>query len=93
MTSLPAILQAVSILCFVGGACLYYNIRRLLFARGYPVSVFVYSGPCWPHYRDLIEKSDGPERRRLKARKSAMTLLFAAAGVCLALASLLPFAR
>jgi hypothetical protein len=89
MISLPALLQAASILFFVCGACLYYNIRRLLFARGYPISVFVYSGPCWPYYRDLVEKSDAPERRRLRARKTAMIVCFALAGAGLLFASLI----
>ena len=89
MTSLPVQLQIAATLFFVCGACLYYNIRRLLFARGYPISIFVYSGPCWPHYRDLIAKSGEPERRRLIARKAATTGCFALAGLSLMLASLL----
>jgi len=50
----PQIAQIISILLFIYGASAYYNIRRTLHKHGYPVSVFVYSGPCWEHYNDLI---------------------------------------
>ena len=88
MRFLPLFLQLASIVSFSCGACLYYGIRRLLYKRGYPVSVFVYTGPCWPHYSDLIAKSPEPERSRLKARKTAMTVCFTLAGACLILSTL-----
>ncbi|MDD2600469.1 MAG: hypothetical protein PHO37_14805 [Kiritimatiellae bacterium] len=82
----PQIVQIISTLLFVCGASLYYGIRRTLYKQGYPVSIFVYSGPCWSHYRDLIRKSTPAAQRRLRARKIAMTLslLLALAGVLLA---------
>ncbi len=76
------IIQMLSVVLFITGASLYYNIRRTLYRHGYPVSVFVYSGPCWGCYRELIEKSAPEEQRRLRRRKTAMS-------VCLALALLL----
>jgi hypothetical protein len=75
------LLQIAAIAFFTCGAWLYYGIRRLLFARGYPISNFVYSGNCWPHYRNLIEKSSEPEQRQLKLRKTCMTFCFAVAGL------------
>lgn len=82
----PQIVQIIATLLFCYGASLYYGIRRTLHKHGYPVSIFVYSGPCWGHYRDLMEKSTPAARRRLKARKIAMTisLILALAGVLLA---------
>ncbi len=91
MRFLALFFQLASIVCFSGGACLYYGIRRLLYKRGYPVSVFVYTGPCWTHYSDLMAKSPEPERSRLKTRKTVMTACFTLAGACLILATL--FAR
>ncbi|MFA7174052.1 MAG: hypothetical protein WC340_11695 [Kiritimatiellia bacterium] len=82
----PQIVQIISTLLFACGASLYYGIRRTLYKQGYPVSVFVYSGPCWSHYRDLIQKSTPAARRRLKTRKFAMTvsLILALMGVLFA---------
>lgn len=82
----PQIVQIISTLLFVCGASLYYGIRRTLYKQGYPVSIFVYSGPCWSHYRDLIQKSAPAEQWRLKARKLAMviSLVLALGGVLLA---------
>lgn len=81
----PQIIQIIATLLFCYGASLYYGIRRTLHKQGYPVSIFVYSGPCWGHYRDLIEKSTPSVQRRLKARKAAMilSLILALAGVLL----------
>jgi len=80
------IFQIISLLLFIVSASLYYNIRRMLHQQGYPVSVFVYSGPCWGHYQDLIAKSPPAVQRRLKSRKRAMILclLLAFAGILLA---------
>ncbi len=75
------VLQIAAIAFFTCGAWLYYGIRRLLFARGYPISNFVYSGNCWPHYRDLIAKSPAPEQRRLRLRQAWMTFCFTVAGL------------
>ena len=79
------ILQISAIVFFTSGAWLYYGIRRLLFTRGYPISNFVYSGNCWPHYRDLIAKSPEPEQRRLIFRKTCMTFCFTVAGLLVVL--------
>jgi hypothetical protein len=81
-------LQIAAISFFTCGAWIYYGIRRMLFKRGYPVSVFVYSGNCWPHYRDLIEKSPELERRRLIRRRTCMIFCFAAAGILVLLTPL-----
>ncbi len=82
----PQTVQIISLLLFICGACAYYNIRRTLHQHGYPVSIFVYSGPCWGHYQDLIAKSPPAVQRRLKSRKRAMILclLLAFAGILLA---------
>lgn len=84
------IIQLVSTGLFVVSACLYYNIRRTLHKRGYPVSIFVYSGPCWGHYKDLIEKSEPAEQRRLKLRKAAMTASMVLALVLVLLSGFIP---
>lgn len=76
-----SILQIASLVFFTCGAWLYYGIRRLLYSRGYPISNFVYSGNCWPHYLDLIEKSTESEQRRLRLRKSCMVFCFTIAGL------------
>ncbi len=89
MTDIDTAIRGAAIISFSCGAWLYYGIRRLLFKRGYPVSVFVYSGNCWPHYRDLIAKSSEPERRRLVRRRTWMILFFSLAGF---LVLALPFA-
>lgn len=91
MISLPAILQLAALASFTVGACLYYGLRRLLHRHGYPVSAFVYSGSCWPHLQDLLEKSDPPARRRLKARRTAIIATLTLAGALLVLASALTF--
>ena len=85
---MPPLLQLLALLFFICGSVLYYGIRILLHKRGYPVSLFVYSGPCWGFYRDLIEKSAPPEQKRLKARKAVMTALFILAGICLVLSTM-----
>ena len=85
----PQIVQIISILLFICSASAYYNIRRTLHKRGYPVSIFVYSGPCWGHYKDLIEKSEPHEQRRLKARKALMIIFLALAFAGLLLSSLI----
>jgi len=88
MTS-PQIVQLISIALFVCGAYTYYNIRRTLYKEGYPVSIFVYSGPCWKHYQDLITKSEPAEQHRLKFRKRFMILCMALAIASLILSSVI----
>ena len=84
------IIQLVSIILFIIGAWLYYDIRRTLHKRDYPVSVFVYSGPCWEYYKDLIGKSEPAEQRRLKLRKTAMTISMAVAIVLILVSGFIP---
>jgi hypothetical protein len=72
--TVPQIIQIISLLLFVYGASTYYNIRRTLHKNGYPVSIFVYSGPCWEHFNDLVKKSEPAVARRLKIRKASMTI-------------------
>ena len=83
------IIQVISILLFISSASAYYNIRRTLHKLGYPVSIFVYSGPCWGHYKDLIEKSAPQEKRRLKIRKTLMIISLALAFAGLLLSSVI----
>jgi uncharacterized membrane protein YiaA len=85
----PQIAQILSILLFIYGASVYYNIRRTLNKQGYPVSVFVYSGPCWEHYNDLIRKSEPAEARRLKIRKASMTIALVLAFLVIFISSLM----
>jgi len=85
----PQIAQIISILLFIYGASAYYNIRRTLHKHGYPVSVFVYSGPCWEHYNDLIKKSGPAEARRLKVRKASMTISLVLAFIVIFFSSLI----
>lgn len=85
----PQIAQIISILLFIYGASAYYNIRRILHKQGYPVSVFVYSGPCWEHYNDLIRKSGVAEARRLRVRKAAMVISLVLAFAVIFLSSLM----
>ncbi|MFO7937992.1 MAG: hypothetical protein R6V06_10375 [Kiritimatiellia bacterium] len=66
------IIQLISTLLFVISAFIYYSIRRKLHKHGYPVSIFVYSGPCWKHYDDLIAESEPRKRQRLKLYKYLM---------------------
>lgn len=87
---LNQIIQIISLLLFIIGACLYYNIRRTLHKQGYPVSIFVYSGPCWEYYKDLIEKSEPAEQRHLILRKRAMTVCMTLAIILLLFQGLLP---
>ena len=81
--------QLISIALFVCSACSYYNIRRTLHKEGYPVSIFVYSGPCWKHYHDLIAKSEPAEQRHLKFRKLFMILCMTLAIAGLILSSVI----
>ncbi len=87
----PAILQLISILLFIHGAWLYYAIRRLLHRKGYPVSIFVYSGSCWPHYKHLIDSTPPPARNQLKMRKLLMTASFVAALILLIASSCISY--
>lgn len=84
------IIQSVAIILFITGACLYYNIRRTLHKQGYPVSVFVYSGPCWEHYNNLIQRSEPAQRRRLKLRKRAMAACLITAIVLVIFSGFIP---
>jgi len=84
------IIQIIALLLFIIGSCLYYNIRRELHRNGYPVSLFVYSGPCWNYYRDLIDKSDMPTQKKLIARKRIMSFCLIAALTLLILSGFIP---
>ncbi len=84
------IIQFFTIALFIIGSCIYYNIRRTLHKQGYPVSIFVYSGPCWEHYKDLINKSEPAEQRRLKLRKTVMTACISMAIILLLISGFIP---
>jgi hypothetical protein len=84
------VLQISALLLFGVGATLYYNIRRTLHRWGYPVSLFVYSGECWSHYRDLIAKSDAPQQRRLMLKKHLMSLCLISALIILLISGFIP---
>ncbi len=84
------IIQLIALLLFITGASLYYNIRNTLHKDGYPVSKFVYSAPCWDYYRELIEKSEPAEQRRLKACKTIMTTCIILALLLMLLTGFIP---
>jgi len=87
---LTQIIQLAAVLLFITGACLYYNIRQTLFKKGYPVSKFVYSGPCWDYYNDLIKKSEPAEQSRLIMRKRIMSVCLISALLLLLVTGFVP---
>ena len=71
METLDVILGTVATIAFLYGSALYYRLRRLARAAGYPVSIFL-KEDAWPSIDSMISRETAADKRaeliRLKRR-------------------------